>query len=338
MDSFGTYTNTTQMALRYSIVNPSQCTIDPTASRRGTPAIKGSFGDSLFSRVIPDSTTIIVGFAFKVSNPASRNGDWIRFLDTSTRQVYVFYDSGTLTIKNAATAVIATASVAIEQNTWYFLEFKATISDSIPANSCVLKINGEVVATAPAGADCKGTANAFANRVSVGSGLSLSTAALFTIHDYYILDGTGSSFNDFIGDKKIEAGLVDGAGSHSDWTPSAGSNYQCVDEASWDGDTSYVSGDTAGQQDTYTFTNLPAGAPVVDAVQFNQVARKDDAGTRSIANAIVIGGTTYDGALVQSLGDSYGFFPEVITKNPATGANWTMAEVNAMEAGPKLVS
>jgi hypothetical protein len=72
-------------------------------------------------------------------------------------------------------------------------------------------------------------------------------------------------------------------------------------------------------------------------VQFNLCARKDDAGPRTLANVVKSAGTEYAAAAFYP-GLSYQVFADVRETDPATGAAWLFAAVNAVQAGPKVVS
>jgi hypothetical protein len=125
-------------------------------------------------------------------------------------------------------------------------------------------------------------------------------------------------------------------GAHSQFGVSSGSaHYSLINEATPDGDTSYVTDSTPGHYDTYVFDDIDSGATVY-GVQLNLYARKDDAGTRQIAPVIRHSGTDHDGTTV-TLGTSYGFTRELHDKDP-TGTDWTPSTVNANEYGVKEVA
>jgi len=128
-----------------------------------------------------------------------------------------------------------------------------------------------------------------------------------------------------------------GAGSSTQMTPSAGSNFQCVDETSPNGDTDYVSDSVVGHKDLYAMGNLPSTSGTIKGIQVLSYDRKDDAGTRQIKNKIKSGATEADGATV-TLGTSYVYVRDIFEHDPDTGAPWTPSGVNAIEAGTEIVS
>jgi hypothetical protein len=135
----------------------------------------------------------------------------------------------------------------------------------------------------------------------------------------------------------VELLLPSGAGAETQWTPSAGSNYQNVDENPENGDTDYNKSNTVGQVDTYAMANLVSVAGLIYGVQYLEYARKDNAGTRTIAPVARIGGADYLGSNV-NLSDSYAYTREIKELSPATAAAWTISEINAMEFGVKVTA
>jgi hypothetical protein len=87
--------------------------------------------------------------------------------------------------------------------------------------------------------------------------------------------------------------------------------------------------------DRYTYPAVPASAIYAAAV--NLRAEKDDAGARSIRAQVKSGATIADNGTDLPLSDgSYVGFQSVFETDPNTSAQWTVANLNAAEAGIKL--
>src|SRR5690606_14181121 len=125
-------------------------------------------------------------------------------------------------------------------------------------------------------------------------------------------------------------------GANTDLTSSGeGDNYEMVNEATPDGDSSYVSGDTEGQKDTYALDNpVPEGYEVL-AVQVSHYSRKADSGTRFARPVIRSGGTDYGGAS-EDMAESYTTYRDTWTTDPDTSEAWTRSGRNAIEAGVEV--
>ena len=73
------------------------------------------------------------------------------------------------------------------------------------------------------------------------------------------------------------------------------------------------------------------------AVQLAPVARKDDAGSRSLRVVLKSGATTASGA-TRLLGTSYALYDDRFEVDPATGTAWTNAGVDALQAAVEVVA
>jgi hypothetical protein len=147
-------------------------------------------------------------------------------------------------------------------------------------------------------------------------------------------DRDGSRNNDFLGDVKVVTLRPNADTAQADFTLSAGSvHYSLLAEApDDDGDASYVESGTVGHKDLYGYQDLTGTPAAIMAVQITTVARKDDAGSRSLRKVLRSGATTANGA-TRGLGTSYALYDDRFEVDPATGAAWTKAGVDAQEAG-----
>jgi len=309
--------------------------ISGAAGRFGN-GIRASTNAHIFARTFDAQATWVVGFALRVSALPGNTLALLQFLDGATVHcgVGVQADTGLLFAFRATTAtVLGTAAVPLVAGVWAYVEAKFTISDTLGV--AAVRLNTVPVVTLSS-QDTRNAGNATANIVRFGP--SATPSALIDLDDLYVFDGSGAVNLDFAGDCKVEQVLPGGAGASTLWTPSAGSNYQCVDDVPPNGDTDYVASATAGQTDTYAFGDLSvASAGTVKAVQATVVARKDDAGSRSLAVVARPGGTDRVGA-TQAVGDTYAAYTQTWDTNPDTAAAWSVAEVNASSFGVRLVS
>ena len=312
-------------------------TIGSAAGRFGN-GWRGTGSTHAFSRTFDNQATWVVGFALRVSAlPAATPIAFLAFLDTAITHCGLAVDSTGLVFAWRATTatVLGTSSAGISTNTWAYVEARVTISDTVGVFA--VRINGTTVLNLSS-ADTRNAGNASANVVRLGLTASPSPASNYDLDDLYILDATGSVNNDFLGDCKVEQILPSGAGATTAWTPSAGSNFQCVDDVPPNGDTDYVSSATAAQTDTYAYGDLSvATSGTVKAVQATVQARKDDAGSRSLALVARPGSTDRLGG-TQAVADTYAMYPQLWDSNPDTAAAWTVAETNASQFGVRLIA
>lgn len=261
-----------------------------------------------------------------------------RFGSINTSYIAGFRDSGTNQCEARLRAdgridlarngtLLATSSGAVSAGVWYHFELKAYIHDT--AGTLELKVNGASFVSA-SNVDTKNTANAYATEATIQA-----NAITIDYDDLAVWNTAGSANNDWLGDCRIFTQLPDGAGNYSQWTPSAGSNPQNVDETPADDDTTYNSASAAGSLDSYTFPDI-SGSGAIKAVQATLTARKDDAGTRTLAALLRRGSDSLGGN--QNLADTYAIYVQLWETDPITAAAWTLANFNNTEFGIKLVA
>ena len=182
--------------------------------------------------------------------------------------------------------------------------------------------------------DTKNTANAYFTRVVIDQGTNI----LAQRDDLFIMDATGATFNGHIAETRIVPLVVTGDGAASDWTASAGADWQCVDEIPPTDDTDYISSSTPGQISLFATGSIPAGVGAVLAVYAVYRGRKDDAAVRQIRNVVRTGGVNYNSA-TDTISSSYVNHTSTIYElNPNTGLAWTAGEANGAEIGVEEIA
>jgi len=227
-------------------------------------------------------------------------------------------------------AVLATSELSMPVNTWVCVEVYAKIADA--SGQIIVKIDGDEWINYSG--DTQNTANANAAMIRFGCA---SVHEKFIAYSYYddiaVNDTAGAQNNSWIGRGGIVGLFPNGAGTHTDWDPNTGTNYEAVDEKPHDSDTTYVSTTTADEVDTYAMADLANSDYVVSAVQWLAAARLDEAGSAAIKPVLRQGGTDYAGDS-QGLDITYAYKKKIYDTAP-NGDAWTYANVNAIEAGVK---
>jgi hypothetical protein len=132
----------------------------------------------------------------------------------------------------------------------------------------------------------------------------------------------------------------DGAGDETGIAtqyPTSGAHWEKVDEASSDGDSTYVAtNDWNWEEDLYSTADHVEGVGNVTAITIYMVARCIDTPAQTSAYThIETGGTEYNGT-EETLATVYGTFSEEWTNNPSTNTTWTWSEVDALQIGVGL--
>lgn len=252
-------------------------------------------------------------------------GDLFHFMDAASSQCYCCVNTALkIEIRRGDNTLIATSTNTITLNAWHFIQFGCTVANS---GSAEVWVDGVQWVTASA-VDTQQTANAYSNGWAC-AGLSFRFANIVV----YNSTGDAPTARTAI-DTIVYCSLPTGAGNLTQLTPSAGSNWQNVDEVANDGDTTYNSSAAAVQSDLYSHAGgqVPAGSTVY-AVGVEAVARKDDAGTNEIKLGIRSQTTNTFHAVVDALSNTYTRYKRFWTVDPAGGGAFSVTNANAAETG-----
>jgi hypothetical protein len=293
----------------------------------GNDTTAGSYGSAQNAyRVFPVGVGLAgsFGFAYNGGQVSRRvlalgqaGGLSLVFWHGSSNDMNVYRDDVVNWLCNSGPSSITT-------NNWYYIEVEFLIADV--GGYVRLYIDGTL----------KGSFSGDTMGASVSTMNSIrfwrySDAYDVLVDDIYLSDKTTC-----LGPQRIET-IRPNADAAVQWTPSTGTlNYACVDEATVS-NTDYVSGGSVGLQDLYDFGNLSSTPAQVNAVNLQLVGYKTDAAARAIAAAVKSGGTTNVGS-DNFLTSNNIFFNRFMEVNPVTGLPWTAADVNAIQAGPKVTA
>jgi len=342
IDGFDHY-NWSQMMRKWStyvtgyIGNP---VIGPGNGRFGGGAMyNGAAGgqyaqQSVFKTLDPQSTWIL-GVAFKwTGGNVSASTVLLGVYDVNSKQVDARLNSdNTMSVTRAGT-VLGTTSFVMSSGAWYYIELKTTIHPT--AGSFDLHING-VSRTSATNVNTRNTANNTANQVSIGFPDQTNTGSITTLafDDFYACDGNGTVNNNFLGDVRVETLYPNAVGATTQFTPTSGTNFGCVNENPMNDDASYVYGNTVGNIDTYKISALSSIPQTIMGTQINSTARKDSSGNRAMELVVRSGAANYLGS-DNYTNATYATYNRIDETDPATSAPWTSPGIAAVEIGHKL--
>lgn len=223
---------------------------------------------------------------------------------------------------------IATSSSPYNWAIWHYVEISATISST--AGTVAVRVDGAMALSYTGNTKNGGTNNSID---MMEFGINNGNNALFD--DMYVLDGTGTTNNNFLGEITIQALFPTAAGSTTQLSPTGtANNWDNVNDIPPNTNT-YNAGSTTGYRDTYGMGDLPSTAVNVLAMQTTTMMKKLDAGTGMMKPALVAGASLYYGATQALSGSVVSYFDKFET-NPATGSAWTQADINALELGAEI--
>ena len=218
-------------------------------------------------------------------------------------------------------------------NTWYFFEVQAEITAASPPHViATARVNGAEILTWDY-THATSVSMKFATVGLQGPGAGLQA----TVDDFYCTD------DEYLGDIRIGVLYPNAAGDSAGWTPNAaGANWEKVKEHPPDDDTTYVSAAGIGLKDLYNLDDISGSTGVIKGAQALWLTKKSDEGEAAVKGVWKSGGTE----VTQASGINYlapsGYHPSAASYlyniQPArqslfTAADWTAAEINALQLG-----
>lgn len=233
--------------------------------------------------------------------------------------------SGHVAAWRADATSLGSVYAGVITNQWLCFETKVVVDDS--SGVVQIKVDGDLVLDLSS-QDTRNGGSGYVDRVvwHYNSGASRQRY----LDDLVIRDDTWPGLGGVL------VIPVDSAGDSTQWTPSTGSNYECVDEipATY---TDYVStaGTNIGYLDLYNLESLPAGVTNVNGVGVVSLAKLNDTGVGFIRHNMKYSGTTVNGASTAlSTVDKY---PAYYRTTDPTDSAWTVAAFNALQIGQEVV-
>lgn len=299
-------------------------------SVQGSVKHTGNYGASLTwgynaSRTVPSASEYYIAFRFRL--PATGGAHSIVGLyEGSTLQLFLNATQITTGVWKidacrGLSTILVSGSGSFVINTWYLIEVYAKVHDTLGV--LTVKVDGVQDSTYSGDTQYGGTG--VIDKIFMGKGNTFCTGYF----DNWVVDDAN-----WIGDSRIYGVSPDGAGATNLWTPSAGNNYECVDEVP-PSDSDYIYTNTNDQIDTYSLANLGVSPYAIKSVQVLARAKKQGPATpQNIAGVVRTGGTDYAGS-DQAITTAFAGYVALWEQNPYTTADWTESDVNGLEAGIK---
>jgi hypothetical protein len=290
------------------------------------------------TKVIPNSVSGVVGLGMLFGTDPSLDGFFLQLREATAAagehlRLYVT-GSRQLQIRRGAT-VLQTSARTLPEDIFNYIELKWLIDDTV--GKVEVFVNGTKGGWLDFTGDTQNGGNAFIDAIRLlGSGGA--TAAPYTFDDFYVLDLTGTApGNDRLGDSIVETLNPSAAGAEAQWAPSAGLNFQNVDEATPDGDTTFNSSAVVADDDRFAMDNLVNVPSTVFAVQVQGAFRNENSGPRTVRLKAFDGVTEGQSAdITPTFSGTYVMEDAMFEDHPTGAAPWSTAEVNAMEAGYRV--
>jgi hypothetical protein len=241
--------------------------------------------------------------------------------------------TGRLRLINDITGVVAQTDINYwNQGQRHFVEMKHVVSDTVGLLQARID---EVVVLTQTNVDTKRT-DATVGEVQFGD----ANGDNLWIDEVYLVNGDGTTPNDYLGDVTVLNKRPIGAGTFTDLTrggTDSGANWSQLDDDGL-GEADDVRSATADAKDTYDFGALGGtGTDPVHFVMLRARAQKSDAGAKFGRVIMRSGeaGNAIEESASETLGQGFAHFHHAYNQDPA-GVAWTRAKVDAAEPGVKV--
>jgi hypothetical protein len=318
---------------QWTVVNNATAYSSSGLDMSGSYVIKASSGMNCIEKTFSTSySELYATFRYRIAQATNYNNGIIQFKDSAGTPILTIdrnLTSGLLEIRVGVynATVVATGATYISLDTTYFLKVHYKPLDS--GGDITVYLNG--VAEVSYSGD---TTAGLENVMTLRFGYTTSTTTSYAYFDDVIVSTTDITKNLRVGGKAIT-----GAGTTTQWTPSTGANYSCVDEippASSD----YNHTNTTNNIDTFALANITESVNSIAAVQVEMNAMYAGTPTPTHLRAVMRSGTTdYDNGADFSPPSSFGAPHVAIWEtDPDTGLAFTESGFNALEIGCKATA
>lgn len=297
-----------------------------TVARTGSYSFR-SQGANSYTLGVSSNATKYLGVAFYATSSSATMMS-IRFSESATDHVTIVANTlaGTIEARRGSqTGTLLGSGGSITTNRWYFLGIKVTVNDS--TGIVQVYLDGAEIFNL--------TSQDTKNGGTTGE---IDTLYFNAQSSYVYFDDIKVRDDAIPGVGGINVYLPAGDGGDVAWTGSAGSDWECVDEAPATY-TDYISTDaaTTGTKSTFTHPAMAAAAyDSIDCVCAAAVVKLDASGSGN-ARAIVESNGSYGNGETVALSTSTKYLHSFQTVNPDGGGAWTKATVGTAEPGVETI-
>lgn len=294
------------------------------------------FGQNGTVKNFVETDEIIVGFAWYNKNSDSYDSQ--HFIENTAGDLQGFFEINSDTgvaVLDCESAHLETATLLFTGGVWQHVEMR--IKRHATLGELEIRRNGVTVGLS-VGLDTLGNSTTGFQKFIARS---TNYAQRHYIDDFYIADTTGPApQNTFIGDSRITVLRPKANGLDNNFVAAgAATNWEAVDDALADDDTSYVESGQVGAKEAYTnkdFDELGIAPGTIFTAQVVNSSRKTDAGTIKYKDQFIIGGLTYDDVEVTATSGDYHMTMYVRDTDPSDGLTWTEEKIAATGSGLEI--
>lgn len=308
-------------------------TITAAAGRFSDAGLVVTNAQGYVSHPLANEAEFVVGFSVKGTGPCCL---W-RAMDDATEQCSLWLRSdGKLEARRGST-VLGTGTAVMSATIHRWVELYIVISATVGKFQVFVDGNLSSLDINVTGADTNQTANEYATQWRLGEGAAASGTVAFTIGDGYFLDATGGVNDDVLGSVRVKDSVASAAGTTSQFTANTGNTYECIDDTTPDGDTTYITSSTSGHKSTFAWGNLSGTITSIPFIQLSSYIQKTDAGARTVEHVTRVSTTEDQGAAFTPSAGAYDYAHSPFDVQPDASA-WDQTDFNAAEFGLQIAS
>jgi hypothetical protein len=291
--------------------------------------------------IIDSAYVGILGFAMKhthsFENTSLSNPTCVFGPDQFSNMKCYLNDSGVFTFGVWTGSFVESGTIQLNIDQWYYVEMKFKCNNTVGIGQ--FRLDEQLLIDFSGDTKNSSTSDLNIDYGYLISGYNYTDGEQWVeFDDVYIADDQGTENNDFLGDIRIDVINPNGAGNYSQLTPSAGNNYECIDETGFD-ESDYVEGITPGNKDSYTYASVPTDLDdtAIYAVQIRSNAQRTAPTDNIKINPFIRTGSTDYSQTDLDLGDSFRESQgDIIIEDPSDSGDWTQAKINACEFGMEV--
>lgn len=317
------------------------------SGRFGGQALKKQFQNSAESivRDIDAQTEVIFGCAVQFPGLPSFASSFFRINseDGVTRLSVEVDNQGIVSVVAGGVTSYSHVGTVTTGTTWHYIECRYIARASAGLGGVAeIRVDGAVVASID-GASNATTTGLTDDIRGFGFIDNQTNSPQYLFDDMYILNGSGSTNNAYLGDVRVSVLYAKEDGIVTNFSPLSGvDNYPMVDEAIMDGEVSYVEAGLLGSTDDFvnqTFADLAVDPGDVYGVQVANGTRRTATGGLTFKNEMTIGGVRYSDEVDHSANTGTYFIETYVSDtDPSTGLDWTELSVAGVGSGYTITS
>lgn len=295
------------------------------------------------------NTTIRMAWSMRVNNAntgSATGARWIAGLKqlasdgTFTRHFNVYILGNVIVCTKYDDAnigtVVGTATTNINDNAWHHYEFELLAHTSAGVIKVWVDGNLEINISGDTSDAASGDVTGFTH-VMIGGSSNIGGTVDMKWDDVIVWDDASGGLTGHLSSPhRLSTVVPNAAGDDTDFTPSAGNNYDCVNAVLTNDDTNYVQNGTPGDRDLYNVGSLSTNPVSIFAVALEHWARKEDIGPLTYKTAVKSDGTLDYGSTITPTNGYIKRWDEWL--DPDGDVAWTKAALEASQIGVEIVS